>query len=93
MKINITAKMVLDDKLGRLNKDQVVDLVDHKARFYIETGMAELYETKVLRDRPSMVAGTPLSASPVAQALQEQTLNLSENGEKKPTRRRKTKAL
>lgn len=92
MKIVITAKAIFDDRLGRLVNGQVAELVDHKARFYIEQGVAEPYQTKVMRDHPSMVAGTPLSASPVDQALPEQTLNLSENGEKK-RRPRKTKAL
>jgi hypothetical protein len=91
MKINVLAKRVLDDKLGLLVKGQVVDVVDHKARFYIGQGLAEAYETKVMRDHPLSVAGTQSSASPVDQALTEQTLNLSENGEKK--KRKKTKAL
>lgn len=91
MKINVLAKVVLDDRLGRLQKGQVVEVADHKARFYISEGLAEAYETKVMRDHPLSVAGTPLSALPVDQALTEQTLSLSENGEKK--KRRKTKAL
>jgi len=93
MKINITAKAVFDDRKGRLVRDTVIDLPDHKAQFYIEQGLAEPYQTKVMRDHPSMVAGTPLSASPVDLALPEQTLTSLENGEKKPTKRRKTKAL
>lgn len=87
MKISITAKAVFDDKFGRLNKGQTVDMPDHKARFYIERGEAEYYETKVLRDRPLPAAGAPLSASPVAQALPPQTLSESENGEKKRGRK------
>ena len=87
MKVAITAKAIYDDKFGRLNKGQTVDLPDHKARFYIERGEAEYYETKVLRDRPYQAAGTPLSASPAVEASQEQTLSESSSGEKKKGRK------
>lgn len=89
MKVSITAKAIYDDKFGRLNKGQTVDLPDHKARFYLERGEVEYYETKVVRDRPYPAAGKPLSASPVAQASQTQTLSESESGEKKRGRRPK----
>lgn len=91
MKISILAKVVIDDRLGGLKKGQIVEVPDHKAMFYINEGLAETYQTKVMRDYPLLGAGKPLSASPVAQVLTKQTLNLSENGEKK--RRKKTKAL
>jgi len=87
MKVAITAKAIFDDKFGRLNKGQTVDLPDHKARFYIERGEAEYYETKVLRDRPLSVAGEPLSASPAAQVSFTQTLSESGVGEKKRGRK------
>ena len=91
MKVAITAKAIYDDKFGRIVKGQTVDLPDHKARFYIERGEAEYYETKVLRDRPLLVAGEPLSASPAAQVSPQQTLSESDSGVKK--RGRKPKAL
>lgn len=88
MKINITAKKILDDRLGALIKGQVVELPEHKALFYVARGEAEYYETKVIKENPLSGAGIQLSASPVAQALPEQTLKPSESGEKK---KRKTK--
>lgn len=91
MKVSVTAKIIYDDKAGRLNKGQVVDLPAHKAQFYIERGEVEYYETKVIRDRPSMTVGTPLSASPAVQASPSQTSEQSESGVKK--RGRKPKAL
>ena len=87
MKVSVTAKSIFDDKLGKLVKGQTVELPDHKARFYIERGEVEFYETKVMRDRPLLGAGTQLSASPVAQALPKQTLSESEYGEKKRGRK------
>lgn len=87
MKVSVTAKAIYDDRFGRLNKGQVVDLPDHKARFYLERGEVEYYETKVLRDRPYQAAGKPLSASPVAEVSQPQTLSESDNGEKKRGRK------
>jgi hypothetical protein len=91
MKINVLEKELFDDKLGRLVKNQIVEVIDHKAKFYIERGLAESYETKVMRDRPSLVVGKQLSALPVAPVLQSQTLNQLENGEKK--KRKQKKAL
>ena len=91
MKVAITAKAIYDDKLGRVNKGQTIDLPDHKARFYIERGEAEYYETKVLRDRPYPTVGKQSSASPAVEASQEQTSIESNNGVKR--RGRKSKAL
>ena len=53
MKISITAKAILDDKLGKLTKDQVVDLPDHKANFYLNRGEAVQYQTKVVYQAPA----------------------------------------
>lgn len=92
MKIAITAKTVLDDRLGRLVKGQEVELPDHKARFYIAQGMAEPYHTKVMRDRPSLAVGVPASASLPAQVSPQTMSNESDIGEK-PKRGRKKKAL
>jgi hypothetical protein len=91
MKVSVTAKVIYDDKAGRLNKGQVVDLPAHKARFYIERGEVEYYETKVIRERPSLTVGTQLSASPAVQASQSQTSEQLESGVKK--RGRKPKGL
>ena len=52
MKVSITAKVILDDKLGKLMKDAVVDLPDHKANFYIQRGEVVQYQTKVVHERP-----------------------------------------
>lgn len=88
MKVSVTAKNIFDDKLGKLVKGQTVELPDHKARFYIERGDVEFYETKVMRDRPYQAVGTQLSASQAAQALPTQTLSESESGEKKRGRKK-----
>jgi hypothetical protein len=88
MKVSVTAKAIFDDKLGRLNKGQTVELPEHKARFYLERGEVEYYETKVLRERPYQAVGAPLSALPAAQVSQTQTLSELDNGEKR--RKRKT---
>lgn len=89
MKVSVTAKAIYDDKFGRVNRGQVIDLPDHKARFYLERGEVEYYQTKVLRDRPYQAAGTPLSASPAVQVSTEQTSNESDSGEKKRGRKPK----
>ena len=52
MKVSITAKVILDDKLGKLMKDAVVDLPDHKANFYLERGDVVRYQTKVVQEAP-----------------------------------------
>jgi hypothetical protein len=87
MKVSVTAKAIFDDKLGKLIKGQTVELPDHKARFYLERGEVEFYETKVLRDRPYQAVGTQQSASPAAPVLPAQTLSESESGEKKRGRK------
>lgn len=91
MKISITAKAVNDDQLGRLVRGTVVDLPQHKALFYLKRNEAEMYQTKVMRDRPYPVAGTtePPSASPVDHPSPKQTLTSSEDGEKKKARPKK----
>jgi len=92
MKIVITSKKtLLDDKFGRLPKDKVIDMPDHKAMFYIERGDAVRFETKELQDNPLKTVGevAQLSASPVVEALQSKTLNSLETGEKKIRGRKK----
>jgi len=92
MKISmLNKKAIFDDKLGRLTQGQVVELPDHKARFFISRGEAELYETKVIRENPYKTAGEVLqpSASPAVLVLPKQTLGASESGEKRRGRPRK----
>lgn len=92
MKIVITSKKPInDDVKGRLANNTVIDLPDHKAMFYIERGEAVRYETKVLQDNPLKTGGEveQLSASPLVEALQSKTLNLSDNGAKKTQGRKK----
>ena len=89
MKIVITSETpILDDRMGRLEQGQVIDIVDHKAEFYIEAGCAELFETKVAREFPCEAAGAeqPQSASQVALVLPEQTAKPSVSGDKKRKR-------
>lgn len=89
MKVAVTAKAILDDKLGRLSKGQVVEMLEHKAMFYIARGDVERYETKVARDYPYSTAGktVQLSASPAVEASPVQTLSESETGAKRRGRR------
>lgn len=91
MKVSILKKTLLDDKLGRLMYGDIVDLPEHKARFFLERGDVELYETKVIRENPYKAAGLveQSSVSPVALALPSQTPNLSEDGAKKRGRPKK----
>ena len=96
MKIVITTrKAVFDDNLGRLKEGDVVDIVDHKANFYIQEGLAMCYQTKVLQDRPLVGAGTveQSSALPPAPAYATKTLNESVDGEKKRGRKPKQSSL
>lgn len=90
MKITITAKAVIDDRLGRLTKGTTVELPEHKALFYLKRNEAQMYDTKVIRERPYQAAGReqPSSVSPAAQALLEQTQKQSEGGATRRTRKR-----
>ena len=91
MKVSILKKTLLDDKLGRLMYGDIVDLPEHKARFFLERGDVELYETKVIRENPYKAAGLveQSSVSPVALVLPQQTPSLSEDGAKKRGRPKK----
>ena len=91
MKVSILKKTLLDDKLGRLMYGDIVDLPEHKARFFLERGDVELYETKVIRENPYQAAGVVAqsSVSPVALVLPPQTPSLSEDGAKKRGRPKK----
>lgn len=91
MKVSILKKTLLDDKLGRLMHGEIVDLPEHKARFFLERGDVELYETKVIRENPYKAAGVveQSSVSPVALVLPPQTSSLLEDGAKKRGRPKK----
>lgn len=86
-----TRKPVFDDNLGRLKEGDVVEINERKANFYIQEGLAMSYQTKVIQDRPLVVAGAtePLSALPPAQVLPQTTVNESESGAKKRGRKKK----
>lgn len=87
----ITKKPVFDDQHGRLQQGQVIELPQHKAMFYVQRGDAVCYQTKVMQDRPLAGAGTVEQSSvlPPAPAYATKTLNESDNGEKKKTRKSK----
>lgn len=92
MKIVITSKKpLLTASHGRLAKDAVIDLPDHLAQFFIDRNEAVRYETKVAQERPTQAAGKveQLSALPVAQASQSQTLSASESGARRGRKNQK----
>ena len=92
MKIEfVSDDAVFDDIHGRIVKGQVIDFPNHKAMFYLEEGVAVCYQTKVLQDRPLVVAGKvePSSAAPADQAYATKTLNESNDGAKKRGRKKK----
>ena len=84
---------IYDDLKGRIVKNQVLDLPDHKARFYIGEKLAVCYQTKVMQDRPCQAVGAmeQLSASPAAQVLPQTIVNESANGVQPKKRGRKKK--
>jgi len=83
MQIVITAKVMHHDRLGRLPRGWSGDVPDHQATDWLRRGFAERYETKVMRDRPLLAAGEPLSALPVAQASPQTTSKPSGRGGKR----------
>jgi hypothetical protein len=89
MKVSVTAKIIYDDKLGKLVKGQEIEMPTHKAEFYLQRGDVEFYQTKVIRDRPLPIAGEQSFVAPVAQALPVTTSSKSGYGVKKKA---KTKA-
>lgn len=89
MEIIIDARVIYHDRLGKLEKGRRVEVPDNQAKEWLQRGWATRYETKVMQDRPSLAAGAPLSALPVAQASQPQTLNESSSGAKKRGRPKK----
>jgi hypothetical protein len=75
MKVHVVAKRIIDDKRGTLFRGDIVDLPDQKAEFFRRRGEVELYETKVLRDRPSLAVGN-LSSALLAAPLLPQTISV-----------------
>ena len=97
MKVRVTARTLLHDKLGTLVKGRVVDLPESQARDFLRRGFVEHYETKIIRTLPA-TPGNPLeavgtvqqpSASPAAQASPQTTSSESEPGKRKRGRPRK----
>lgn len=92
MKIVITTrKPVFDDQLGRLKEGDVVDILDRKANFYIQEGLAMPYQTKVLQDRPLPPAGATAQSSALPPAPQSQPMTASESVDGVKKRGRKPK--
>lgn len=69
----ITLKEMFHPLKGRIRKGVEVELEDKVASMYVKMCAAEYYETKVVREFPSVGSGEmqPSSASPVAQASQQ----------------------
>lgn len=92
MKIVITTKKpVFDDNLGRLKEGDVVDILDRKANFYIQEGLAMPYQTKVLQDRPLPPAGATAQSSALPPAPPSQPMTASESSDGAKKRGRKPK--
>lgn len=92
MKIVVTSKKpVLTAERGRLPVGIPVEVSDLLGAHLLEQGVAVLLETKEAMERPIEAAGKvePLSALPVARALQQTTLNESSNGAKRRGRPKK----
>jgi hypothetical protein len=87
MRIVIRAKVMFHDRVGRLVRDQVVSVPDQvsekQATEWLRRGFAERFETKQLRDRPSVAAGAVSSASPAVQVSQRTMSNSSGAGAKR----------
>lgn len=45
---------MFDDRMGRLNKDQIVEMNDEKAEFYVARGYANVYVAKVVDEQPAV---------------------------------------
>lgn len=89
MKVHVL-KPIRVDRLGALRPGTVTELHPSVAKAYLMQGAVEMYETKVIRERPSQVAGEvpPSSASPVDQASPQKTSNASGSGEKRRGRKK-----
>jgi hypothetical protein len=92
MKVHVL-KPIRVDRLGGLKPGAVVELHPSVGKAYLQQGAVELYETKVIRERPLQAAGEaqPSSASQAVQASPQTTLSESDSGEPKRKRgKRKT---
>ncbi len=52
MQVEIKAKLLYHDLLGRLKAGDVVDLPDAQANEFAKRGFVEIYETKVIKSEP-----------------------------------------
>ena len=88
MKVHVL-KTVIVDRLGTLRPGAVVEMHPSVGKAYLQQGAVELYETKVIRERPSQAAGLAplLSASPAAQVSTQTTSSESAPGAKKRKRK------
>lgn len=84
MKVEVL-KTFYHDKLGRVNKGQVVELPEYQAQMFLEKQAVRRYATKVVREVPLEVAGeeTQSSASPVEEVLTKVTSTKSKRGASK----------
>jgi hypothetical protein len=91
----ISETPMLHDRLGRIMPGQTVDVPESQAREWLRNGWAQLYETKVMQDRPSVAAGVMVlsPALPAAPASPQETLSASESGAKRRGRPRKEASL
>ncbi|MGJ7497469.1 hypothetical protein ACSFA8_20675 [Variovorax sp. RT4R15] len=80
MKVSILSKVLLHDQLGRLKQGDTAELPDKLAEQWRAKGWVEPYDTKVIRERPSVPAGDKQSASQAGQASPEQTPKPSKRG-------------
>jgi len=83
MKVEITTKVLLHDRLGRLVRGQVAELPDGQAESFLRQGWVQRYDTKVIESVPSVVVGAtePSSALPAAPVSPQTTLNESDSGD------------
>lgn len=83
MKVEITTKVLLHDRLGRLVRGQVADLPDGQAESFLRQGWVQRYDTKVIESVPSVVVGATEQsfASPAAPASPQTTSNKSDSGD------------
>jgi hypothetical protein len=86
-------KLMYHDRLGKIKAGRVVDLPEHQAKEWIKHGIAESYQTKVIRQDPLPHAGvvTQSSALPVEEVSTVTTSTPLKRGAK--PKKTKTKQL
>ena len=84
MKVEVL-KTFYHDKLGRVNKGQVVELPEYQAQMFLEKQAVRRYATKVVREVPLEIAGVEeqSSALPVEEASPVTTSQKPKRGAKK----------